>query len=75
MTEMEDHKTPWFLWPFVAVWNLLTNILALTGRLVGAVLGVVLTILGIILTVLVITAPIGIPLALIGVLLMIRSIF
>lgn len=75
MTEMEENKTPWFLWPFVALWNLLSNILALTGRLVGGVLGLALVIVGIVLIVLIVTAPIGIPLALIGVLLLIRSIF
>ncbi|TLN21569.1 hypothetical protein FDZ74_04885 [bacterium] len=75
MTELERRKTPWLLWPFVALWNLLTGILKLTGRLVAAVLGLVLTIVGAVLIVLVITAPIGIPLALFGVMLMLRSIF
>ncbi len=75
MTELEHRKTPWFLWPFVALWNLLTGILKLTGRLVAAVIGLALTIVGVVLIVLVITAPIGIPLALFGGMLMVRSIF
>jgi hypothetical protein len=70
-----NKKTPWYLWPFVALWRLLSWILNLTGRLVAGIVGLALTIVGIVLIVLVITAPIGIPLVLFGVLLMIRSIF
>jgi len=71
---MAKRRTPWFLWPFVALWDLLTWILNLTGRLIAAVLGVVLMVVGIILTVTVIAAPVGIPLIIFGLLLMIRSI-
>ena len=37
---MEDKKkrTPWIFWPFVALWDLITWILKLTGRLVAAIL-------------------------------------
>jgi len=62
MSEKQEKKTPWFLWPFVALWDLLAFILSLTGRLVAAVLGLVLMIVGIFLTVTLIAAPIGIPL-------------
>lgn len=62
MSEKREKKTPWFLWPFVALWDLLAFILSLTGRLVAAVLGLVLMIVGIVLTVTLIAAPIGIPL-------------
>jgi hypothetical protein len=68
-------RTPWLLWPFVALWNLITWILSLTGRLIAAVLGLVFTIVGAILTVTVIGAVIGIPLIVFGLMLMIRSIF
>jgi hypothetical protein len=68
-------KTPWFLWPFAAIWNLVAAILGFTGRLVGAILGLALVIAGIILTLTIAGAPVGIPLALIGLLLMVRSIF
>jgi len=71
---MARRRAPWFLWPFVALWDLLTWILDLTGRLIAAVLGVVLMVVGIILTVTVIAAPVGIPLIIFGLLLMIRSI-
>lgn len=62
MSDKQEKKTPWFLWPFVALWDLLAFILSLTGRLVAAVLGLVLMIVGIVLTVTLIAAPIGIPL-------------
>jgi hypothetical protein len=75
MSANPQKRTPWFLWPFVALWNLLTWILGLTGRLIAAVLGLVLMILGVILTVTVVGAPLGIPLAIFGLLLMIRSIY
>lgn len=71
----EKKHVPWFLWPFKAIWDLLTFILGLTGRLVAAVVGLVLMIVGIVLTVTVIASFIGIPLIILGFLLMIRSIF
>lgn len=75
MSEEKKSRVPWFLWPFKALWDLLAFILGLTGRLVGAVLGLALTIVGLLLTILVISAPVGIPLMVLGLLLMIRSIF
>ena len=74
MTE-ESRRTPWFLWPFVAIWNLITWILQLTGRLVAATLGLVFMIIGAILTVTVIGAVVGIPFIIFGFALMVRSIF
>jgi hypothetical protein len=75
METSHQKHVPWFLWPFYAIWKLLTWILGLTGRLVIAILGGTLLIVGAILTILIISAPIGIPLAIIGFLLVIRSIF
>jgi len=63
------------LLPFKIVWALLEFVLGLTGRLICAVLGIVLIILGVILTLTIIGAVIGIPLLIIGLLLIIRSIF
>lgn len=71
----KEKSTPWFLWPFEALWKLLTFILNLTGRLVAAVVGLVLTIVGIILSLTLVAAPLGIPLIIMGLLLMLRSIF
>ncbi len=67
--------TPWFLSPFKAVWDLLALVLNITGRILAAILGVCLMIGGIALTMTVAGAPIGIPFAILGLLLMIRSIF
>jgi len=75
MSDKQEKKTAWFLWPFVALWDLLAFILSLTGRLVAAVLGLVLMIVGIVLTVTLIAAPVGIPLIILRFLLMLRSIF
>lgn len=67
--------SPWFLWPFVAVWNLLALVLNITGRVIAGILGVALMIVGIALTMTIEGAPVGIPFTLLGFLLMIRSIF
>ena len=63
------------LWPFTALWSLLSLILRLTGRLLAAILGIKFMIVGILLTFLVVAAPVGIPLTVLGFLLLIRSIF
>ncbi|MBU0493092.1 MAG: hypothetical protein KKA73_25600 [Chloroflexi bacterium] len=42
MVEQQQDKVPLLLWPFWAIWRLLTLILGLTGRLVAVVLGLVL---------------------------------
>jgi hypothetical protein len=68
-------KTPWYLWPFAAIWNLVAYIVMLTGRLLAVILGLVFIILGVILTVTVIGAIIGIPLGVIGVLMIIRGLW
>ena len=71
----KKNKVPWILWPFKLIWDLLTLILNLTGRIIGAVLGLILLIVGAILTILVISAPVGIPLAIFGFMLIVRSLF
>ncbi len=68
-------SSPWFLWPFVAVWNLLGLVLNVLGRIVGLVLGLALMAVGIVLIMTVAGAPLGIPVAILGLLLMIRSLF
>jgi hypothetical protein len=68
-------KTPWYLWPFTAIWNLVAYIVMLTGRLLAVILGLVFIILGVILTVTVIGAIFGIPLGVIGVLMIIRGLW
>jgi hypothetical protein len=68
-------SVPFLLWPFYAIWRLLALILEITGRLVGAILGLVLMILGVILTITVVGAIIGVPLIVFGLMLSIRSLF
>jgi hypothetical protein len=63
------------LWPFIALWDLVAFILGVTGRLVGATIGLVLMIAGIVVSLTVVGAIIGIPLAIFGFLLMVRSLF
>jgi hypothetical protein len=54
------------LWPFWAIWRLLAWIVGLTGRLIAAVLGLVLMIAGLIFSITIVGLPIGIPLILFG---------
>jgi len=68
-------KTPWYLWPFVAIWNLVVYIVSLTGRLVAILLGLALMLLGAILTVTIVGAIVGVPLAIIGFLLVVRGLW
>jgi len=63
------------LWPFRLVWRLVTGILELTGRLVAAILGLLLMVVGVVLTATVIGAILGIPLLIFGFMLMLRSLF
>jgi len=71
----EKKGTPWFLWPFVAIWRLVAAIIGLTGRLVAAVLGLVLMIVGVLLILTVVGAVIGVPLLIFGFLLVVRGFF
>ncbi len=75
MADTEDSRIPWFLWPFYALWRLLTFILNATGSLVLAVLGIVLMVVGLLITLTVVGAPVGIPLAILGFLLLLRAVF
>lgn len=68
-------RTSILLLPFIIVWSVISFFLRLTGRVIGAVLGLVFMIAGIVLSVSMVAAPIGIPLAILGFLLMLRSLF
>ena len=68
-------KTPWLLWPFKRLMNLVEGIIKLTGRLVATVIGLAILIVGVVLTAPVIPAPLGIPLIVFGFLLAVRRIF
>jgi hypothetical protein len=75
MTDAEERGIPWFLWPFYALWRLLTFLLNATGRLVLAVLGIALMVVGLVISLTVVGAPLGIPLAILGFLLLLRAFF
>ena len=70
----EKRKIPFLLWPFWALFQLVLWILKLTGRLVGAILGLAIVIVGVVLSITVIGAVIGVPLILLGLMLMIKAI-
>ncbi len=72
---MSAKATPLILWPFVALWRLVTFILELTGRFLAIVLGIVLVIVGIVASLTVVGAIIGIPMILLGFLLVLRGLF
>jgi hypothetical protein len=63
------------LWPFYAIWRLLTFVLEIVGRLLCALLGLALMAAGTAITITVLAAPIGIPIAAIGFLLLVRAVF
>jgi hypothetical protein len=72
---LQARTIPWFLWPFVVLWRLVELVLTITGRILGIILSLGLMIFGIALTMMVTGAVIGIPIAILGLLLMVRSIF
>ena len=75
MTEHNKKRVPWLLYPFWLVWRLVIWIIEATGRLVGAILGLVLMVAGVVVTLTVVGAIVGIPLTVLGLLLVIRSLF
>lgn len=75
MSDTNETRVPILLWPFYAIWRLLTLILNIVGRLLCALLGLVVMIGGVVITMSVIGAPVGIPLAALGFLLLIRAVF
>ena len=71
----EKKPVPWYLWPFWAIWKLVVGIIAFTGRIVGAVLGLVLMIVGVVLSLTIVGLIVGVPLLIFGFMLVIRSLF
>ena len=72
--ESETKRVPLLLWPFWAIWRLLATFVGLTGRLIAAVLGLVLMVAGLIVSITIVGLLVGIPRLIFGFLLMIRSI-
>ena len=75
MNDSTQSHVPLLLWPFYAIWRVLTFFLEVVGRLLCALLGIGMMIAGVAITLSVIGAPIGIPLASLGFLMLIRSLF
>ena len=71
----DTNRFSWVMWPFEALWWLVTTILALTGRLIAVVLGAVLMVMGGLISATLVGAIIGIPLLFFGVLLVLRGLF
>ena len=75
MTDTEERRVPWILWPFYALWRLLSFILEATGRLVLGVLGIAIMVVGLVISLTIVGAPVGIPIAILGFLLLLRAFF
>lgn len=75
MNDSTQSNVPILLWPFYAIWRLLTLILELIGRVICAMLGITMMIGGVAIALSVVGAPVGIPLAALGFLLLIRALF
>ncbi|NIV18921.1 MAG: hypothetical protein GWN47_11195 [Woeseiaceae bacterium] len=75
MNDSKNNDVPILLWPFYAIWRLLTLLVELIGRLLCGFLGLGLMVAGVAITISVVAAPIGIPIAALGFLLLVRAIF
>jgi hypothetical protein len=68
-------KVPWILWPFWALWKLISGIVEFTGRVVAVILGLVFMIVGVIISLTIVGAIVGVPLAILGFMLTMRGLF
>ena len=75
MSDNDDKKIPWILWPFYVIWCLLTFILEVTSRIIAAIIALALMAAGISITLSVVGAPLGIPIVAFGFLLLVRALF
>lgn len=75
MAESTESRVPLLLWPFYALWKLLTFVLELTGRLLCALLGIAFMAAGVLMSLSVVGAVLGIPVAAFGFLLAVRALF
>lgn len=75
MTTRKHHMHHWYLWPFRALWALLSGIVEFTGRLVALIIGFVFILVGLVISLTIVGAIVGIPLAIVGLLIVLRGIF
>lgn len=61
--------------PVEGIWRMAAGLLAITGRLLAGILGLVCIGLGVLLILTVVGAIVGIPLILLGILLLVRCLF
>ncbi len=66
---------PFLLWPFWALWRLLTLIIELTGRLLAMLIGVALMLVGLLVSLTIVGAIVGLPIGIFGFLLVMRGLF
>lgn len=70
----QSQNVPWFLWPFYALFRLIGWIILTGGRMVAAIIGLVLMIAGVIVSLTIVGAVVGVPLAIFGFLLVLKSL-
>ncbi len=75
MPDNQERQIPWILWPFYAIWRIVTFVFELTGRIICAIIGLALMAVGVAITISVVAAVIGIPIAAFGFLLLVRALF
>ena len=75
MNDTTEKNVPWILWPFYAIWKLVTIILEITGRIICALLGIGLMAFGVAVSLSIVGAIIGVPLTAFGFLLTVRALF
>ena len=75
MTKHNRKRVHWLLYPFWLIWRLVIWIIEATGRLIGAILGLVLMMVGVVVSLTVVGAIVGIPLVIFGFMLLVRSLF
>lgn len=63
------------LFPFRAIWWLISLAFNLTGRLIGVIIGILLMAVGLAMAATFFLAILGIPLAILGLLLVVKSLF
>jgi hypothetical protein len=75
MLSVNHNRVPIILWPFWAVWRLLSFIVELIGRILAVVLGILLIAAGVTACLTIIGLIVSIPFIVLGILLVIRGLF
>ena len=75
MSTVQKRRIPWYLWPFWALWKLISGIVEFTGRIVAVILGLVLMIVGVVISLTIVGVVVGAPLIVVGIMLTLRGLF